>query len=91
MMSLRISAVRASFLALPRSSGREVKGFEDGVAEDGIAAGGDQGGHVEGGADLAASAGDVALAAELAAVAVEGSHPGQRGGPGVGEGFPARA
>lgn len=48
--------------------------------EDGIVPGGDQGGHVEAGADGAATTKDGAFAVGATAVAVEGSQSGQSGG-----------
>lgn len=54
--------------------------------EDGVVAGGDESGHVKDRADLGATTTDVTLAAELTAIVVEGSDPGQGGGLGVGKG-----
>lgn len=47
--------------------------------------GGDQGGHVETGANLRATAADVALTTESPAVVVEWGDASQRGGLGIGE------
>lgn len=69
------------FFGFARGEEAEIEGFEDWVV-----AGGNQGGHVEDRADLGAPSGDVALAAELAAVAIKGSDAGERGRLGVGEG-----
>jgi hypothetical protein len=52
-------------------------------SQDGIVTRGDERGHVENGADLGAATEDVALTAELTAVAVKGSDPG--GGLGAGQ------
>ena len=52
-----------------------VEGFEDGVVGDG--GDGGEGGHVESAAERGASAGDVALAAERAAIVVEWGQAGE--------------
>ena len=57
-----------------------VEGFADGVV-----AGGDQGSHVEGLAHGLTTAADVALAAEQAAVVIEGSEASESGGLVLGE------
>ena len=54
--------------------------------KDRVMAGSDEGGHVEDRAELRAAAEDVALTAELTAVVVKGSDPGESGGLGIGEG-----
>ena len=55
-------------------------------SEDRIVARGDERGHVKDRADLRAATEDVALTAELTAVVVKGSDPGEGGGLRVGEG-----
>lgn len=55
-------------------------------SEDRVVAGGDERGHIKDRADLRAAAEDVALTAELTAVAVKGSDARQGGGLGIGEG-----
>ena len=67
--SLRIQAVRASFLGLPVVE----------VLDDGVEAAGYQRSHVQGGTDPGASTPDGAFASESAAVPVEGSHSHQGG------------
>ena len=70
---------------LPHDGGqREFGGLAGGAqaqvkgAEDGVGAGGAERGHVEGATQAEASAGDVALALECAAVVVERGHAQER-------------
>ncbi len=72
---------KGEFFGFAGSDEAEVEGFEDGVV-----AGGNQRGHVKDGANLGASTGNLAAAAELAAIAVKRSDARERGRLGIGEG-----